>query len=134
MRLGYILYKLGNEKEGSKVIENHKENILRKLKNKNDQFYYSEYYDLAICYSALGDKKEAIKWLKFAQEKEEEGGFFGTSFLLHDPLLDNVREDVEFKKILAKELDEDKKRIDIFIKELSKMQKNGIIRNFDDFL
>jgi TolB-like protein/Flp pilus assembly protein TadD len=53
-------------------------------------------YKIAQAYAVLGEKTSALQVLK----RSVEGGFFSYPYLASDPLLDAVRKEVEFAKIL----------------------------------
>jgi len=54
-------------------------------------------YGIAINYSLLGDKAGCVRVLR----KAVDGGFFNYPFMLRDPFLDPVRDDLEFQRVLA---------------------------------
>ncbi|MCH8905389.1 MAG: tetratricopeptide repeat protein, partial [Bacteroidetes bacterium] len=56
------------------------------------------YFDLAACYSYFDQNKKAIKMLKRALRK----GFDDYTIINTDPLLDNIREEEKFKKLVKK--------------------------------
>lgn len=53
-------------------------------------------YKIAQAYAVLGDKSSALRVLRHSIEN----GFFPYSYLLTDPLLDNVRSEGEFPALL----------------------------------
>ncbi|HEX8139186.1 MAG TPA: winged helix-turn-helix domain-containing protein [Pyrinomonadaceae bacterium] len=57
-------------------------------------------YDVALLFASLGEKQEALRWLRKAQEKDKVG--IETIHLLRsDPRLDALRSDAEFQSSVA---------------------------------
>lgn len=133
MRLGFATAMAGDKIMGLKMVDAYYKYIKEKLESSDYFWNYGEYYDLAICSAFLGNKPESIKWLRMAQDKSKEGGFFYTSYLLHDPMLDNIRQDPEFKRILSEELENDNTIKTVFHNELYKMNLTSEIKDFKSF-
>ena len=73
----------------------------------NFQLGYEIFYENAGIYSFLGKKKLAYKYLeKFDETNRWEDKIY---FIQMDPLFDNIRDDEEFKTIINKELEENRK-------------------------
>jgi hypothetical protein len=77
------------------------------MKDETFDHRWGIYYNLAGVYSFLGNKTEALKWLR---KQEEEGftiedipGFLYTyeDFIEYDPLFDKIRSEDEFKRIVS---------------------------------
>jgi hypothetical protein len=54
-------------------------------------------YKVAQAYAILGDKASALRMLR----RSIEGGFFCYPYFLRDPLLNNLRDQDEFKQLLS---------------------------------
>jgi tetratricopeptide (TPR) repeat protein len=58
---------------------------------------YEAMYKLAEAYAALGDKQSALRMLRHSIE----GGFFPYSYFENDPMLDPLRNDAGFAKLMS---------------------------------
>lgn len=76
----------------------------------------------------MGQKEEAFKWLNAAREKETEGAFFRIEYLISDPMLDNLREDPEFREILQAKYYERAEINRIFNEKLEKYHVNNELK------
>jgi tetratricopeptide (TPR) repeat protein len=85
--LGYAYAVAGNKIEAQKVLQN-----LEALAP--DHFGLA--YLIAGIYAALGDKDQAFKWLHTACDARE----FRVIWIKVDPMMDNLRKDPEFAKVL----------------------------------
>ena len=87
---GVRAYIMGKTQEGLRSI--------RRLEETNPSDSDSEHwYLIGNAYSLLGDRIACIRTLR----KAVEGGFFNYPGMLKDPLLDPVRDDSEFQKVLT---------------------------------
>jgi TolB-like protein/Tfp pilus assembly protein PilF len=106
-KLAYVLLKIGDRETASKVLST---NLSAYLENPELQTEGSPVpYCIAEVYSMQGKKTEALEWLKKAVDQ----GFSDRWFFI-DPLLEDIRNESQFKPILAdlqKKLDEMRKRV-----------------------
>jgi hypothetical protein len=119
----------GKKEEGIKIIETYRDTLMAHVeRHEIKTFTIGEYYDLATMYAALDQKKEAIKWLQLAHKKETEGAFCRIDFLVSDPMLDNLREEPEFKKILNDKFREREKIKQLFYEKLALYHANNELK------
>lgn len=105
-RYGQTLYMRDRKEKGLSLIEKQIAIYKSEIEQKNvlsQRHLVSNYYDLAGIYSFLGDKQKAYYWLnKF----EEEDGWRNhgdlVSYIKIDIQFDNLKEDREFKDIVAR--------------------------------
>ena len=64
----------------------------------NDQSIY-KHYNLAMYYSNKGDKEKAIEHLQLFSEQDNYN-YWTTFFTQIEPLMDNIKDSPEFKKIM----------------------------------
>ena len=76
----------------------------------------------------MGETDQAIKWVETARNKESEGAFFNLSYLLHDPMLENLKGDPRFQLIVENKIQdiEDSRRV--FIRKIKEKYANGEFR------
>ena len=118
-RLGYAKWMNGKKDEGRRIMESHRDSLLMAIQREESvNFGSGKYYDLALIYAVLGQKEEALANLREAREQEKDGAFYRLEYLLADPMLDNLREEPEFQKML----------------EASKTEQEEITRIFHDKL
>ena len=70
------------------------ENVLAELKELSKRQYIQPSY-LALLYSGLGDKDQALQWLEKAYEEHDDR----LIFVITDPLIDNLRSDPRFDEL-----------------------------------
>jgi tetratricopeptide (TPR) repeat protein len=87
--LGYVLARSGNFARARRVIE--------ELKDQSQQKFVSPYY-IAMVYAALGDSDQAFAYLEKAYDVRADS----MAELRHDPLLESLRTDPRFSRLLAK--------------------------------
>jgi DNA-binding winged helix-turn-helix (wHTH) protein/TolB-like protein len=56
-------------------------------------------YDVALLFASLGEKEEALRWLKKAREKDKDG-LDTINLIRSDPRLDGLRSNAEFQNLL----------------------------------
>jgi len=100
-RLGYAKWMNGKKDEGRKIMESHRDSLLRAIQQADKiNFGTGKYYDLALTYAVLGQKEEALSYLREARDHEKEGAFYRLEYLITDPMLDNLRDEPEFQEML----------------------------------
>jgi tetratricopeptide (TPR) repeat protein len=105
-RYGQVLAGLGREEEAKAMMQ--KQLDLNEKLLVNYQRAHLVYYESAGIHSFLGDKQHAIVYLrKFDSINRWDDGKL--HFIQRDPLFDNIREDVEFKEIVTRRLEENKR-------------------------
>lgn len=107
-RLGYARLMNGKEEEGRAMLESYRDTLLAAVQRKEAVgFAFGDYYDLALIHASLGQKEEAMEWLRLARENETKGAFFRIDYLLHDSMLDSLRELPEFQEMLKEKREEE---------------------------
>ena len=90
-KIGVVLSKIGRVEESEKYFENFKEYA------ENDQSIY-KHASLAAYYSYKGDTKNAIEQMRLFSQ-EDNYFYWIIIFIEMDPLIDNIKDLPEFKKI-----------------------------------
>ena len=118
-RLGYAKMMNGKEAEGRKILESHRDTLLKAIQRQEANTYgYGDYYDLALIHAVLGDKEEALRYLRESRDHEKKGAFYRLDFLQSDPMLDNLREEPEFREMLEAKKKEQEEITRIFHEKL----------------
>jgi len=120
-RLGYVLLLKGDAVSANKLIHEQLTRDLEQHQNLRGYGVWMDrgyYYDLAASYAYLGNKKEAMAWLDSAAQM----GFMSSWYLENDPLLNNIRDEVEFSRIKNEYEDRQRRRIDAFRKAIEETQ------------
>jgi len=120
-RIGNILWTNGKKDEAMGYF-NKQITICKKSIKQKDQYGITlAPYDLASVYAVLGNREEALKWLR---EYEKMGFTNGThEYIKIDPLFDNLRDDEEFKEIV-KRANEEKAEIRA---RINHMEEQGLL-------
>jgi adenylate cyclase len=124
-RLGYVLALKGDTVVAKKLISEQRRLDKERFKNIRGYGVWGSgffYYDLAASNAWLGNKEEAVAWLDSASQK----GFMNSWYLENDPLLNNIRNTAEFKKIQENFSERQQAQIDAFknaIEENKMLQK-----------
>ena len=72
--------------------------IINKLKSRSHLDAYDTWF-IAMCDALINEKEDALEWL----EKAVDRGFINYPFLNeHDPLLENIRGEERFKKLMKR--------------------------------
>ena len=95
LELAFILNKLGKKTEANKILIKLFDFNMGKINQGNEDFSYR--YDLARIYSIQGNNEEALNWL----QKSIDSGWWMVRWIEKDLLMDNVRNDERFKKIIS---------------------------------
>lgn len=104
-RLGYCMIKNGNVKEGNSLINKEFAELRNAVESGNKLTYLKgEYYDLACIASYSGNLDEAMRYLYMARDNRDKNeGFFELNWLRYDPMLENVRQDERYRKLISEE-------------------------------
>jgi tetratricopeptide (TPR) repeat protein len=94
--LGYTLWQAG-QREAARALFQEFEAFARREISRGVE-YSGFHYSLAALHAIQGDKPEAYRWLAEAIEL----GWSDHIFLSRDPLFENLWDDVEFQRILAR--------------------------------
>lgn len=97
-RLGYVLMLRGDSIAARKLINEQLSLDLERHQNLRGYGVWMNrgyFYDLAVTNTFLGNKVEALAWLDSASQR----GFMNSWYLENDPLLNNIRDEAEFKRI-----------------------------------
>jgi tetratricopeptide (TPR) repeat protein len=84
----YVYARMGKSTEAQRMLD--------QLQADFDLNYVSPYY-VAVIYAGLDNRDQAFAWLKRAIDDRS----FGVGLLKVEPMLDNLRSDPRFKKIIA---------------------------------
>jgi len=118
-RLGYAKMKNGKEAEGREILESQRDTLLKAIQRQEvNSSGNGDYYDLALIYAVLSQKEEALNYLREARDHEKEGAFYRLDFLQSDPMLDNLREEPEFREMLEAKVKEQEEITRIFHEKL----------------
>ncbi|MBI3005464.1 MAG: protein kinase [Ignavibacteriales bacterium] len=107
--LGFLLSKTGRRDESRRILDESLKLDEKDLKQGNE--WYAIPYDMARIYALLGNKIEAYKWL----QKAMDAGWRDYRFASIDPLFENLRNDEQFKQMMAQVkamVDEMRKRVE----------------------
>jgi TolB-like protein/Tfp pilus assembly protein PilF len=98
-RLGYVLWQQGNREEAKEMFNHHIEMVQGYIDNGSN--YKGHLYDLACVYAFTGEKTKALNLL-------EQIPFWWVTYglILNDPMLDPIRDDPSFQKIVQKQQSE----------------------------
>ena len=91
-KIGVVLSKMGLTEESEKYFNDYKDYA------ENDKSIY-KHLSLAVFYSYKGDKQKAIEHMKLFSQQDNYH-YWVVIFLRIDPLMDNIKDLPEFKKIL----------------------------------
>ena len=94
-RLGYIYWISGERKKAQELFDLSLRLDQDQIKS-GDEFW-RVWNDMAAIYAVLGDKEEAYRRLK----KSIEAGFLGYRFSLIEPMFENLRDEKNFKQMMA---------------------------------
>ena len=120
-RVGIILWVNGKKDEAMEYFNKEIRCCKESLKQKNIFGRTHATYDLAGVFAFLGNREEAIKWLR---EYEKIGFSFGNhEFIKVDPMFDSLRNDEEFKEIVKRANDE----IAEIRNRIKMMEKQGLL-------
>jgi protein kinase/serine/threonine-protein kinase len=92
--LGYVYWKTGKRELARKLFQVVLDYALKSIAEGNES--WGTAYRITSVYAIQGDKSEALNWL----QKTVDAGFLYYRYLERDPLLENIRGDVQFKKIM----------------------------------
>jgi len=107
--LGYIFWKMGQHDEARKMFSQSLK-LDREELDQGSEWYILP-YDLAAINAVQGNKTEAYKWL----QKAIDAGWRTYRLGLIDPLLENLRNDEQFKQMMSQlkaKVDEMRKRVE----------------------
>jgi protein kinase/serine/threonine-protein kinase len=90
----FILWKSGHRKEAGKIIDGNIAENLAQVETGTEEF--TPYYELSRLYAIRGEKESALRWLG----KAIEAGWLYVRWTRVDPLLENIRESEEFRRLM----------------------------------
>lgn len=112
-RLGYVRLLLGDTSSAINLIQAQRQQDIERYKKVRGYGAWMSggfYYDLATTNAYLGNRNEALAWLDSAFQR----GFINSWYLENDPLLANVRNDFQFKRIQDEFREDRQKQINAF--------------------
>ena len=95
IQLGYIYWKAGRKDEARKLFQGNLDRLQKRLEQGDDSS--DTRFSVAAIYAVQGNKDEALKWL----QKAVDAGYRSYRYLSRYPLLENIRDDERFKRIIA---------------------------------
>jgi tetratricopeptide (TPR) repeat protein len=112
LTIGYVYEQMGFKKEAKELVESFR------LYSQTDKSLYKD-LGISMYYSYVGDTKKAIEHLKLFS-KEEDYQYWVILFLYSDPIIKEIKELPEFKKIMKGMEDrfwERHKELEVILKE-----------------
>jgi eukaryotic-like serine/threonine-protein kinase len=94
IQLGYIYWKAGRKDEAKKLFQGNLDRWQKWLEEGNEGSGIR--LSMAAIYAIQGNKDEALKWL----QKAVDAGYRNYRYLSRYPLLENIRDDERFKRII----------------------------------
>jgi tetratricopeptide (TPR) repeat protein len=94
IELGYIYWKAGRKDEARALFQTNLDRLKRRLEQGDESNDIG--FSMAAIYAVQGNKEEALRWL----EKAFDAGFWWYRYLSRYPLLENIRDDERFKRIM----------------------------------
>ncbi|MGA9118026.1 MAG: hypothetical protein WB699_01560, partial [Bacteroidota bacterium] len=107
--IGYLQLKLGRQDEGRRLLERGRVILENSLKEGDESSQVP--YSLSTIYAVLGNKKEAVEWLR----KAVAAGWRDYRYGLVDPLLENLHGDGQFDQLISNVksmVDEERRRVE----------------------
>ena len=95
VELGYIYWRAGRRDEARKLFQENIDRLQKRLEEGAET--WGIWASMAAIYAIQGNKEEALRWL----EKAVEAGEWDYRFISRYPLLENIRDDARFKRIIA---------------------------------
>jgi TolB-like protein/Tfp pilus assembly protein PilF len=99
-RFGYIYWKNGYNKEANYWLNKQKAILEVSIKDRSNPFLMNAYYDLAGICAFMGEKNKAYENLRLLNQIKVFPRMWLTLIKI-DPLLDNLRNEPEFQKIVS---------------------------------
>jgi adenylate cyclase len=112
-RLGYVKLLQGDTASALNLIREQRQKDMERYQEIRGYGAWMSggfYYDLAASNAYLDNREEALAWLDSAFQK----GFINSWYLENDPLLENIRDEVKFKRIREEYEDRRKRQIKDF--------------------
>jgi serine/threonine protein kinase/Tfp pilus assembly protein PilF len=94
VELGYIYWKTGRKDEAKKLFQENLDWLQKRIEQGDDSI--DTRFSMAAIYAVQGNKDEALKWL----QKAVDAGWRYYNFASRYPLLENIRDDERFKRII----------------------------------
>ncbi len=99
-RVGFSYWQAGKYKEAEYYFNQQIKYCIESIKlGREFAWNKAAHYDLAAVYAFLGDKEKAYQYLNEVNKKQTYSLWWVT-YIKHDPLFDNIREEERFQKIL----------------------------------
>ncbi len=95
IELGYIYWKAGRKEEARELFRTGAHRLQKRLEQGDEGG--SIRVSMAAIYAVQGNKEEALRWL----EEAFDAGWWEYNFASRDPLLENIRDDERFKRIIS---------------------------------
>jgi len=94
IELGHIYWKAGRKDEARKLFQGNLDRLQKRLEQGDESNNIG--VSIAAIYAVQGNKEEALKWL----QKAVDNGWRDYRYLSKYPLLENIRDDERFKRII----------------------------------
>ena len=94
IELGYIYWKAGRKDEAKKLFQGNLDRLQKRLEQGDESNGIG--FSIGAIYAVQGNKEEALRWL----QKAVDAGWRDYRYILRYPLLENIRDDERFKRII----------------------------------
>jgi TolB-like protein/Tfp pilus assembly protein PilF len=94
IELGYIYWKAGRKDEAKKLFQGNLDRLQKRLEQGDESNGIG--FSMAAIYAVQGNKEDALRWL----QKAVDAGYRNYRYLSRYPLLENIRDDERFKRII----------------------------------
>jgi TolB-like protein/Tfp pilus assembly protein PilF/predicted Ser/Thr protein kinase len=94
LELGYVYWKTGKKALAQKLFQGVLDELHKWVAGGDESWLTA--YGITAIYAIQGEKSEALKWL----QKTVDAGFLFYRYLEKDPMLENIRNEAQFRKIM----------------------------------
>jgi TolB-like protein/Flp pilus assembly protein TadD len=115
IELGYIYWKAGRKDEARKLFQGNLDRLQKWLEQGDESNDIG--FSMAAIYAVQGNKEEALRWL----QKAVDAGYRYYRYLSRYPLLENIRDDERFKRII----DETKAKVAEMRRRVEQLEKDN---------
>jgi TolB-like protein/Flp pilus assembly protein TadD/tRNA A-37 threonylcarbamoyl transferase component Bud32 len=115
IELGYIYWKAGRKDEARELFQRSLDRLQKQLEQGDEG--NDTPFSMAAIYAVQGDKEESLRWL----QKAVDAGYRHYRYLSRYPLLENIRDDARFKRII----DETKAKVAEMRRRVEQLEKDN---------
>ena len=116
IELGYIYWKAGRKDEAKKLFQGNLDRLQKRLEQGDEGNDIG--FSMAAILAVQGNKEEALRWL----EKAVDAGWLDYNYASRYPLLENIRNDAQFKRIM----DETKAKVAEMRRRVEQLEKDTL--------